>query len=68
MGCIACPAMEPHRGGRIRLREADQTLKRPDVKTIRRQNDQTWKLSPQPQRPFSFGLVKVNPEVNLSSV
>ena len=20
---------------------------------------QTWKLSPQPQRPFSFGLVKV---------
>lgn len=23
---------------------------------------QTWKLSPQPQRPFSFGLVKVKPE------
>ncbi len=22
---------------------------------------QTWKLSPQPQRPFSFGFVKVNP-------
>ena len=22
---------------------------------------QTWKLSPQPQRPFSFGLVKVKP-------
>ena len=22
---------------------------------------QTWKLSPQPQRPFSFGLTKVNP-------
>ena len=21
----------------------------------------TWKLSPQPQRPFSFGLVKVKP-------
>ena len=25
---------------------------------------QTWKLSPQPQRPFSFGLVNVNPEVS----
>ena len=25
---------------------------------------QTWKLSPQPQRPFSFGLVKVKPEVS----
>jgi hypothetical protein len=24
---------------------------------------QTWKLSPQPQRPFSFGLVKVKPAV-----
>src|SRR4051794_38462024 len=24
---------------------------------------QTWKLSPQPQRPFSFGLMKVNPDV-----
>ena len=24
---------------------------------------QTWKLSPQPQRPFSFGLVKVKPLV-----
>ena len=25
---------------------------------------QTWKLSPQPQRPFSFGLTKVNPEAS----
>ena len=25
---------------------------------------QTWKLSPQPQRPFSFGLVKVKPEAS----
>lgn len=23
---------------------------------------QTWKLSPQPQRPFSLGLLKVNPD------
>ena len=28
---------------------------------------QTWKLSPQPQRPFSLGLVKTNPVWNLSS-
>jgi hypothetical protein len=28
---------------------------------IRQQVAQTWKLSPQPQRPFSFGLVKVKP-------
>jgi len=26
--------------------------------------DQTWKLSPQPQRPFSFGLVNVKPAVS----
>ena len=25
---------------------------------------QTWKLSPHPHRPFSFGLVNVNPEVS----
>jgi hypothetical protein len=25
---------------------------------------QTWKLSPQPQRPFSFGLVKVKPDAS----
>ncbi len=25
---------------------------------------QMWKLSPQPQRPFSFGLVNVKPEVS----
>ncbi|MBK3732591.1 hypothetical protein GAY29_05610 [Azospirillum brasilense] len=28
---------------------------------------QTWKLSPQPQRPFSFGFLKTNPVWNLSS-
>ena len=28
---------------------------------------QTWKDSPQPQRPFSFGLENVNPDWNLSS-
>ena len=28
---------------------------------------QTWKLSPQPQRPFSFGLVKVKPDASASS-
>jgi uncharacterized protein len=25
---------------------------------------QTWKLSPQPQRPFSFGLTNVNPDAS----
>ncbi len=29
--------------------------------------DQTWKLSPQPQRPFSFGFLKTKPVWNLSS-
>src|ERR1700733_10010154 len=28
------------------------------------QSFQTWKLSPQPQRPFSFGLVNVKPAVS----
>ncbi len=28
---------------------------------------QTWKLSPQPQRPFSFGFLKTKPVWNLSS-
>ena len=29
-----------------------------------RWSDQTWKLSPQPQRPFSFGLMNVNPDAS----
>ncbi|KAA0572038.1 hypothetical protein FZ029_24770 [Azospirillum sp. Sh1] len=28
---------------------------------------QTWKLSPQPQRPFSLGFLKTKPVWNLSS-
>ncbi len=31
---------------------------------VRGRQGQTWKLSPQPQRPFSFGLTNVNPDVN----
>ena len=28
---------------------------------VGRAGDQTWKLSPQPQRPFSFGFRKTKP-------
>lgn len=54
-GCLA--AMARRRAGRVRV-VADP---------LRGHPRQTWKLSPQPQRPFSFGFLKTKPVWNLSS-